>query len=121
MSEALFSRVEPIQTMADGTVKQVNPFSGTEVWTVPGRGNRPLAHPAQDPQPLAADAFTHSCAFCSGRMLDTPPEKSRILASGEIQRGLLPHELDKSVPAFRRVPNLFEIVSYDYWLSLIHI
>lgn len=115
MSEALFSRVEPIQTMADGTVKQVNPFSGTEVWTVPGRGNRPLAHPAQDPQPLAADAFTHSCAFCSGRMLDTPPEKSRILASGEIQRDLLPHELDESEPAFRRVPNLFEIVSYDYW------
>ena len=115
MSEALFSRVEPIQTMADGTVKQVNPFSGTEVWTVPGRGNRPLAHPAQDPQPLATDAFTHTCAFCSGRMLDTPPEKPRILASGEIQRGLLPHELDESVPAFRRVPNLFEIVSYDYW------
>lgn len=114
MSEALFSRVEPIQAMADGTVKQVNPFSGTEVWTVPGRGNRPLAHPAKDPQPLGPDALTHSCAFCSGRMLDTPPEKSRILASGEIQR-LLPHELDNSQPLFRRVPNLFEIVSYDYW------
>ncbi|QRP98570.1 DUF4921 family protein [Corynebacterium sp. FDAARGOS 1242] len=115
MSEALFSRVEPIQTMADGTVKQVNPFSGTEVWTVPGRGNRPLAHPVKDPQPLGPDALTHSCAFCSGRMLDTPPEKSRILASGEIQHGLLPHELDNSQPLFRRVPNLFEIVSYDYW------
>ncbi|WP_300078586.1 DUF4921 family protein, partial [Propioniciclava sp.] len=24
--------------MADGTVKQLNPFTGTEVWTVPGRG-----------------------------------------------------------------------------------
>ncbi len=115
MSEALFSRVEPIQTMADGTVKQVNPFSGTEVWTVPGRGNRPLAHAAKEPHPLGPDALTHSCAFCSGRMLDTPPEKSRILASGEIQHGLLPHELDNSQPLFRRVPNLFEIVSYDYW------
>lgn len=115
MSEALFSRVEPIQTMADGTVKQVNPFSGTEVWTVPGRGNRPLAHAAKEPHPLGPDALTHSCAFCSGRMLDTPPEKSRILASGEIQRGLFPHELDNSQPLFRRVPNLFEIVSYDYW------
>ncbi|MGX4760908.1 DUF4921 family protein [Corynebacterium minutissimum] len=115
MSQALFSRVEPIQTMADGTVKQVNPFSGTEVWTVPGRGNRPFTRPAKDPQPLTADAFSHTCAFCSGRMLDTPPEKSRILSSGEIQCGLLPHELDSSRPAFRRVPNLFEIVSYDYW------
>ncbi len=27
--------------MPDGTVKQVNPFTGTQVWTVPGRGNRP--------------------------------------------------------------------------------
>ena len=43
MSDALFARIEPIQTMRDGTVKQVNPFSGTEVWTVPGRGNRPLS------------------------------------------------------------------------------
>lgn len=101
--------------MADGTVKQVNPFSGTEVWTVPGRGNRPFTRPAKDPQPLTGDAFSHTCAFCSGRMLDTPPEKSRILPSAEIQRGLLPHELDSSCPAFRRVPNLFEIVSYDYW------
>ena len=24
--------------MRDGTIKQVNPFTGTEVWTVPGRG-----------------------------------------------------------------------------------
>ena len=27
--------------MADGTLKQLNPFSRTEVWTAPGRGNRP--------------------------------------------------------------------------------
>ena len=27
----------------NGTVKQINPFTGTEVWTVPRRGNRPLA------------------------------------------------------------------------------
>ena len=30
---------DPITTMADGTIKQVNPFSGTEVWTVPGAGH----------------------------------------------------------------------------------
>ena len=33
---------EPLRRMPDGTVKQINPFSGTSVWTVPGRGNRPL-------------------------------------------------------------------------------
>ncbi|WP_460743889.1 DUF4921 family protein [Mariniluteicoccus endophyticus] len=27
--------------MADGTVEQPNPFTGSQVWTVPGRGNRP--------------------------------------------------------------------------------
>ena len=115
MSEALFSRIEPIQVMADGTVKQVNPFSGTEVWTVPGRGNRPFAHAASSSQPLAADAARNTCAFCSSRKLETPPEKSRILASGEIVRGVAPDSLDATQPAFRRVPNLFEIVSFDYW------
>ena len=40
-----------LRTMADGTLKQVNPFSGTEVWTVPGRGNRPLAAAGAPPEP----------------------------------------------------------------------
>ncbi|MDO5032475.1 DUF4921 family protein [Corynebacterium sp.] len=115
MSEALFSRVEPIQMMADGTVKQVNPFSGTEVWTVPGRGDRPLSRPVASPEPIGPNANLNTCAFCAGRMLDTPPEKARILHSGEILRGLLPNQLEDSEPAFRCVPNLFEIVSYDYW------
>ncbi|WP_425595304.1 DUF4921 family protein, partial [Pseudophaeobacter arcticus] len=28
--------------MPDGTVKQINPFTGNEVWAVPGRSARPL-------------------------------------------------------------------------------
>ncbi|MBN9375327.1 MAG: DUF4921 family protein, partial [Cellulomonas sp.] len=32
----------PLQRLADGTVKQVSPLTGTTVWTVPGRGHRPL-------------------------------------------------------------------------------
>lgn len=115
MSEALFSRMEPIQTMADGTIKQVNPFSGTEVWTVPGRGSRPFSVPAVHPAPLSEDDFHYRCAFCDGRELDTPPEKARILPSGGILRGVPIEEYEQSVPSFRRVPNLFEIVSYDYW------
>ena len=38
--------------MADGTIKQVNPFTGTEVWTVPSRGQRPLAARREPPTPL---------------------------------------------------------------------
>ena len=98
MSDALFARIEPIQTMRDGTVKQVNPFSGTEVWTVPGRGNRPLSTPVANPQPLQEEDFTHRCAFCSGRMTDTPPEKARILPSGGIVRGLPLSEYGHTVP-----------------------
>ncbi len=115
MTSPLFARIEPIQTMRDGTVKQLNPFSGTEVWTVPGRGNRPLSHPAQNPRPLEPGEPQTACAFCADRRLETPPEKARILYSGEILRGVGADNLWDTQPAFRRVPNLFEIVSFDYW------
>lgn len=108
-----------LRTMADGTLKQINPFSGTEVWTVPGRGNRPLSAAPAAPAPLLPGAETDTCNFCEDRKLRTPPEKSRLVAhedgSFEILRDLLPEELEHTRPEFRRVPNLFEIVSYDYW------
>lgn len=107
-------------TMSDGTIKQVSPFSGTQVWTVPGRGNRPLSKREKDPEPLEADAFTHSCNFCEANQLRTPPEKSRMVRTDggwEILRDLLPHQLSETQAEFRRVPNLFEIVSYDYWVQ----
>lgn len=115
MASQFHSRQMPLTTMADGTIKQVNPFTGTEVWTVPGRGNRPLSTPTVEPKPLGADAVTNTCAFCSDNLLQTPPEKSRMLATGEIITGLLPEELFDTQAEFRRVPNLFEIVSYDFW------
>ena len=104
--------------MADGTLKQVNPFSGTEVWTVPGRGNRPLATAGAPPVPLMPGAHTDTCNFCEARKLRTPPERSRLVADGDgfrILRDVMPDALDATVAQFRRVPNLFEIVSYDYW------
>lgn len=107
-----------LRTMADGTLKQVNPFSGTEVWTVPGRGNRPLRAAGAPPVPLLPGASADTCNFCEARKLRTPPEKSRLVATGEgyeILRDAMPEELDTTVAEFRRVPNLFEIVSYDYW------
>ena len=107
-----------LRTMADGTLKQVNPFSGTEVWTVPGRGNRPLGAPTAPPEPLQPGAHTDTCNFCEARKLRTPPEKARLVDRGDsfaILRDVMPGELDDTLAQFRRVPNLFEIVSYDYW------
>ncbi|AQP47360.1 DUF4921 domain-containing protein [Tessaracoccus aquimaris] len=104
--------------LPDGTVKQRNPFTGTEVWTAPGRGDRPLGVTHPDPHPLAARDFTHTCAFCQARYLDTPPEKQRLVRDGDAWRLLdaLPADaLFDTVADFRRVPNLFEILGYDYW------
>lgn len=114
---------EFIRTMADGTTKQVNPLSGTKVWTVPGRGDRPLGLVPPDVKDLVAQDFTSSCAFCSERYLETPPEKVRsVLAAGSAEgsrfvrlRGLTPAEVTSQVAEFRRIPNLFEIMSVDYW------
>jgi len=119
MSLPVHAHRDPITTMSDGTIKQVNPFSGTEVWTVPGRGNRPLSTPVADPTPLGEHDLDNRCAFCAATPLATPPEKARIVRGDdgewEILRGLLPEQLDETVAEFRRVPNLFEIISYDYW------
>lgn len=110
---------EFLTTLKDGTVKQLNPFSGTEVWTVPGRGNRPLGVVLPDPVPLDPALHGRHCAFCEHRYLDTPPEKSRVVrhedGSWETRYRTSAEELDATVAAFRRVPNLFEILSYDYW------
>ncbi|MDY3126902.1 MAG: DUF4921 family protein [Corynebacterium sp.] len=105
------SHIAPIQKMADGTIKQVNPFSGTEVWTVPGRGKRPLQQPVSNPQPLTEKDFEFRCAFCAGRMAETPPEKARVLADATLAYG---QPLGGN-PEFRRVPNMFEILPYSYW------
>lgn len=154
-----------LRRLCDGTVKQLSPFTGTEVWTVPGRANRPLRLPQVEVRPLTPHMHTHTCAFCSGRYLETPPEYARIVrfssvkdddaasadagarttgsgnagsaaagartkASGANARlganagagdtwhtffGLLPEYLDQSVAEFRRIPNLFEILPFNYW------
>ncbi len=109
---------EPILRLADGTVKQTNMLTGTEVWTVPGRGNRPLPSALPDPQPIDWGNAGKFCAFCDKRYLETPPEKSRrIIEDGHWKtlQNLQADELSDSVAQFRRIPNLFEIVSYNYW------
>ena len=107
-----------LMRMADGTIKQVNPFTHTEVWTVPGRGNRPLGVSSPNPLPLNPAEHDAHCAFCAGRYLETPPEKARLIKTSDgskMLRYLLAEHLFDSVAEFRRIPNLFEIVSFDYW------
>jgi len=104
--------------MADGTIKQVNPFTGTEVWTVPGRGNRPLGVTPPNPAKLDPTKLDAHCSFCAKMYLETPPEKARLAKSGDkytTLRHLSVDALFDTVAEFRRIPNLFEIVSFDYW------
>ncbi len=108
-----------LTTLADGTVKQLNPFTGTEVWTVPGRGNRPLGFGSANPQPLDPAQHGAHCSFCEHRYAETPPEKSRVVHRGnttwETHYRTPADEMNNTVADFRRVPNLFEILSYEYW------
>lgn len=112
--------IEPdyITVLPDGTVKQLNPFTATQVWTVPGRGNRPLGLAVPDARPLVAGDRSGACSFCPDHYLQTPPEKARlVLRDGDWHErwGLSAAEVTAEVADFRRVANLFEIVSLDYW------
>lgn len=106
--------------MADGTIKQINPFTDTEVWSVPGRGSKPVSNDnSEEPEPLSEEDFISYCSFCETRLLETPPEKSRLIVNEmneyQILTHVLPEHYDKTNWLFRRVPNLFEIVTVDYW------
>lgn len=115
MSFDLTDSPAPLRVLPDGTVKQLNPFSLTEVWTSPGRANRPFSHPVTDTVELTEEDKHSRCAFCAKRKRETPPEKARILDNGEILRNLPISEYDATEPLFRRVSNLFEILPFSYW------
>lgn len=105
--------------MQDGTIKQINPFTGTEVWTVPGRASKPITN--ETPASAKKIEKKHEedfCNFCITKMMNTPPEKERLVKEGGVYsyiQDLLPDNLDETVPEFRRIPNLFEIVTMEYW------
>ncbi len=117
--QAFHKEPDWLTVMADGTVKQLNPFSGTEVWTVAGRGNRPLGVALPPPIPLDPEQHGRYCPFCERRYLETPPEKSRVVRDDRGDWRTLyrttAEELFASTAEFRRVPNLFEILSFQYW------
>ena len=105
--------------MPDGTVKQINPFTGTEVWAVPGRGDKPLMNeiPAASKEIDRSGAGKY-CSFCESRYYEVPPEKARLVKDGGQYRVLTrvpPDKYNDTVAEFRRLGNLFEIVTIDYW------
>ncbi|HTX17570.1 MAG TPA: DUF4921 family protein [Bacteroidota bacterium] len=105
--------------MPDGTVKQINPFTGTEVWAVPGRADKPLTNEilpgTKEVHPTSPEEY---CSFCESRYYDVPPEKARLVRRDGSYRTLLrvpPDHYHDNAAEFRRVGNLFEIVTIDYW------
>ena len=105
--------------MPDGTVKQVNPFTGTEVWAVAGRRGRPITNerPENEP-PIAIHDPEDYCRFCPPRYMEVAPEKARLVKhDGHWERldMLPPDRYFETTAEFRRVGNMFEIVTLDYW------
>jgi galactose-1-phosphate uridylyltransferase len=115
--------VRVLEQLPDGTVRQQSPLTGTVAWTVPGRSNRPIPSALPTPQALGTPSPDTTCAFCAARYLETPPEQSRLVldpdARGSDPWRILPHltadQLMDTVADFRRFPNLFEILPFDYW------
>jgi galactose-1-phosphate uridylyltransferase len=108
-------------TLPDGTLKHIHPLGGTEVWTVPSRAHRPIRRPSAPVQLLKPVKKENYCDFCPSAYLKTPPEKSRLVqtknrAYKKIDR-LKPDLYETSRAVFRRVANLFEIVTLDYWVK----
>lgn len=107
--------------MPDGTVKQINPFTGNEVWAVPGRAFKPTQNGIGAVEPmLALEGIDPEavCSFCEKRYLEVAPEKSRwVCSDGNWMEltNLLPEQYFDTTAEFRRVANLFEIVTLDYW------
>ncbi len=102
--------------LPDGTVKQVGALTGTRVWTVPGRANRPLELPRDEVRTLAPGEEKRLCAFCEDRYLETTPEKARLVGPDHTElRHVGADALHDTVAEFRRFGNLFEIVSAEYW------
>ena len=107
------------RVMPDGTGKQINPFTGREVWTIPGRNNKPVYNSFKSkPKEIEVQNPESYCNFCVANYKNTPPEKARLVKTAKGYELLTRLEADlvfSQAPEFRRIPNLFEIVTRDYW------
>ncbi|MDZ7724559.1 MAG: DUF4921 family protein [candidate division KSB1 bacterium] len=103
----------------DGSIKHRNPFSGTESWYSPDRKNRPiLTQQDTDAAELKTSTPEDYCPFCESRYSETTPEKSRLIFredSWQCLDRLPPDDVFSGTADFRRIGNLYEIISTPYW------
>lgn len=109
--------------MPDGTIKQINPFNNTEVWCVPDRGRDVSVITPAPGEPVSIERHIPEdyCHFCETQYVNCPPEKTRVYCDDKGKwrtEDRFDADLINSYTAeFRRVGNLFEIVTYDYWVK----
>jgi len=105
--------------MPDGTEKQINPFTGREVWAIPGRKNKPVYNCFEsNPKEIEVQNPEGYCNFCVANYKNTPPEKARLIKTQDGYKILNRLDVKKvfsEEAEFRRISNLFEIVTIDYW------
>ncbi len=105
--------------MPDGTIKQVNPFSDSEVWCVEERRKGPVINfNPKEKIELEKHEPEDYCDFCEKNFLYCTPEKLRYFIRDEKwEKSFYPpyETISKEIPEFKTVGNLFEIVTYDYW------
>ncbi len=107
--------------MPDGTVKQINPFNQTEVWSVSERGYKAFFPNGQSKEVLKEVIHEPEdyCHFCEKNWEYVTPQKARHFYDGnewKTEYYLMPDQVrDAQGIQFRRVGNLFEIVGYNYW------
>jgi galactose-1-phosphate uridylyltransferase len=109
-----------VRVFKDGTVRHWNFFSGSEAWTVPGRGSRPglPVWVTQEREKIPGEHRDRFCNFCPALYENTPPEKARLVKRGggfETVRRIDPSQLHAGTAEFRRISNLFEISTFEYW------
>ncbi len=108
-----------VEKLKDGSVQYKNPFAGTEAWFSPGRRHRPLhTDKRQNPAPLTVRQPQDYCAFCPAHYTQTTPEKSRFEINGREWRFVdrpAPDHVFRRQAEFRRIGNLYEIISLEYW------
>ncbi len=105
--------------MPDGTEKQINPFTGREVWAIPGRRNKPVYNGFKlNPKEVEVQNPEGYCNFCVANYKNTPPEKARLIKTKDGHKILARLDSKRAFSEeaeFRRISNLFEIVTTDYW------
>ncbi len=85
-----------------------------------------MGRTSRAPLPIDPADSDRNCAFCPGRALETTPEIARLVREANAPSGwremvglTAEESVDASPAEFRLVPNLFEILSFDYW-HLVH-